>query len=236
MLLFLACLGLFTWASNKDATVTGPVHITANVAHVLVTLNGEILILDTNGALQEQRSLESLGIDAYPIDLRWQDDSTVLVATQRPAGLTVCDYPAWQCRVVANPMFEQLHSQIKVLPDPAGEGLFISDTAGGQLYWLSTDGRNTRALTAAQRFKQANDIALDNQRRLWVADSGNHRIVILQADANGEWGMTGEQSANSGLAGPCRPRLADDDRPGIGWKRVGGTGGCDGKTCRPVAL
>ena len=206
MLLFLACLSLLAWASNKGATVNGPVHITANAAHVLVTLNEEILVLDTNGALQERYSLEALGIASYPVDLRLRDDGTLLVATQRPAGLYVCNYPGWQCRIVESPLFEQLRRQIKVLPDPAGGGLFISDTAGGHLHWLSADGRSTRVLTTAVRFKQVNDIALDDQRRLWVADSGNRRIVILQADVNGDWGMSGELSAKSGQA-----------RPGLDW-------------------
>ena len=66
MRLFLACLGLLAWASNKGATVTGPVHITANPAHVLVALNDEILVLDPNGALQERHLLKALGIDSPP--------------------------------------------------------------------------------------------------------------------------------------------------------------------------
>ena len=66
MLLFLACLGLFAWTSNIGATVTGPVHSAANTTHILVTLNGELLVLGTNGTLQERRSLEALGIDPYP--------------------------------------------------------------------------------------------------------------------------------------------------------------------------
>ena len=202
MLLFLACLGLFAWVSNLGATVTGPVHITANAARLLVTLNGELLVLDSSGALQERRSLEALGIDPYPIDLRWQDDSTLLVATQRPAGLHVCNYPAWQCRAIENPLFEHLNRQIKVLPDPSGEGFFISDTGGGGLYWMSKDGRNSHELPAAKGFNTVNDIALDDKRRLWVADSGNRRIVILQADVNGEWDITGELSAKSA---PARP-------------------------------
>jgi hypothetical protein len=200
MLLFIACLGLFAWASNKSATVTGPVHITANSAHVLVTLNGEILVLDTNGAFRERQSLEALGIASHPIDVRLGDNATLLVATQRPAGLYACEYPGWQCRVIENPLFQQLRRQIKVLPVPAREGLFISDTAAGQLHWLSADGHNARALTTANRFHQVNDIALDDELRLWVADSGNRRIVILQADVNGDWVIIGELSASSGLA------------------------------------
>jgi len=219
MLLFLACLGLVAWASNKRATVNGPVHITANAAYVLVTLNDEILVLDTNGALQERYSLEALGIGSYPIDLRLQDDGTLLVATQRPAGLNVCDYPGWQCRVVESPLFQQLRRQIKVLPDPAGEGLFVSDTAGGHLHSLSADGQNTHVLATAKRFKQVNDIALDDKQRLWVADSGNRSIVILQADANGEWSITGQLSAKSGQARPGldRPMMIALSPDGKAW-------------------
>ncbi len=206
MLLFLACLGLFAWASNKSATITGPVHITANSAHVLVTLNGEILVLDTDGAFRERQSLEALGIAPYSIDMRLGENGTLWVATQRPAGLYACEYPGWHCRIIENPLFRQLRRQLKVLPDPAREGLFISDTAAGQLHWLSADGQNTRALTTANRFHQVNDIALDDERRLWVADSGNRRIVILQADANGDWVISDELSAGSDLA-----------RPGLDW-------------------
>ena len=200
MLLFIACLGLFAWASNKSATITGPVHITANSTHLLVTLNGEILVLDTNGALQQRQSLEALGIASHPTDLRLGDNATLLVATQRPASVYACEYPGWHCRVIENRLFQQLRGRIKVLPDPARAGLFISDTAAGQLHWLSADGRNTRAITPPKAFDQVNDIALDDERRLWVADSGNRRIVILQADVNGEWVMAAELSASSGLA------------------------------------
>jgi hypothetical protein len=161
-------------------------------------------VLDSSGALQERRSLEALGFDPYPIDLRWQDDSTLLVATQRPAGLHRCDYPAWQCRAIETPLLKNLKRQIKVLPDPSGEGFFISDTAGGRIYWLSADGRSSHELSAATGFNMVNDIALDDEQRLWVADSGNRRIVLLQADANGDWDITGEVSAKSA---PARPEV-----------------------------
>ena len=202
MLLFLACLGLFAWVSNLGAAVTGPVHITANATRILVTHNEQLQVIESDGSLQEVLTQESLGIDPYPIDLRWQDDSTLLVATQRPAGLHSCNYPAWHCRAIENPLFENLNRQIKVLPDPSDKGFFISDTAGGRLYWLSADGRSSHELSADKGFNMVNDIALDDEQRLWVADSGNRRIVILQADANGEWGITGEVSAKSA---PARP-------------------------------
>lgn len=206
MLLFLACIGLLAWASHKGATVHGPIHIAANAARVCVTLNDEILVLDTHGALQERHTLDALGISDYPIDLRLQDDGTLLIATQSPAGLFMCASPYWQCQVVESPLFEQLRTQIKVLRDPGGEDLFVSDTAGGRLHRLSADGQNVRGLTAVGQFRRVNDIALDEKRRLWVADSGNRRIAILQPDANGDWAMTGELSARTELA-----------RPGLDW-------------------
>ena len=219
MLLFVACLGLFAWASNKSATVTGPVHITANAAHVLVTLNGEILALDSNGAFRERQSLEALGIASHPTDVRLGDNATLLVATQRPAVLYACEYPGWQCRVIENRLLQQLRGHIKVLPDSARAGLFISDTAAGQLHWLSADGQNTRAITPPKTFDQVNDIALDDERRLWLADAGNRRIVILQADVNGDWVITGALSASSGLAreGLDRPMMIALSTDGKAW-------------------
>ena len=133
MLLFLACLALYGRASFRGAAISGPVHIAANAAHVAVTLNNEILLLDTDGALQEHRALEALGIPSHPIDLRWRNDSTLLVATQGPSGLYVCDYPTWQCSSLRSPLFAHLRGQIKVLPESSGAGLLISDTVGGRL-------------------------------------------------------------------------------------------------------
>lgn len=226
MLLFVACLGLFAWASNKSASITGPVHITANAAHVLVTLNAEILVLDTNGALRERQSLEALGIGPHPTDVRLGENATLLVATQRPARLYACEYPEWQCRVIENPLFQQLRRQIKVLPVPAREGLLIGDTAAGQLHWLSADGQNTRAITPPKVFSQVSDIALDDELRLWVADPGNRRIVILQADVNGDWVTTGELSAGSGLAraGLDWPSMIALSADGKAWVVQNGSG------------
>jgi hypothetical protein len=180
------------------------VHIAASAARVAVTLNDEILVLDSDGALQARRSLAALGIASAPIDLRWRDANTLLVATQKPAGLYACAYPAWQCRAVDNPLFNRLKAQIKVLPEGSDGGFFISDTATGRLYRLDAQDGSTRTLAGSQRFDHINDIALDAQRRLWVADSGNRRIVILQAAADGDWAVADELSASTG---PGRPGL-----------------------------
>ena len=176
-------------------------------------------MLDTNGALQQRQSLEALGIASHPTDLRLGDNATLLVATQRPASVYACEYPGWHCRVIENRLFQQLRGRIKVLPDPARGGLFVSDTATGQLHWLSADGHNAGALTTANRFHRVNDIALDDERRLWVADSGNGRIVILQADVNGDWVVTGELSASSGLsrAGLDWPTMIAVSTDGKAW-------------------
>ena len=103
MLLFVVCLGLLAWSADRGAAVNGPVHIAADAARVAVTLNDEILVLDTQGALQERHSLATLGIPAYPIDLRWQDDGSLLVATQQPAGIYLCELARRPCRSLRPP-------------------------------------------------------------------------------------------------------------------------------------
>jgi hypothetical protein len=93
-----------------------------------------------------------------------------------------------------------------VQPDANTEGLFLSDTAGGRLHWLSADGQTTRVLSEEKVFRRINDVALDEKQRLWLADSGNRRLVILEAGADGEWVVTDELSTRTDLA-----------RPGLDW-------------------
>jgi hypothetical protein len=207
MLLFLACIGLLAWASKQGAAITGPTHITAGAARVYAVLNDEILEFDVHGSLYARHRLQALGIDAPVADLRLADDGTLLVATQKPAALYSCESTVESCRAAENPLFKALEAQIKVLPAAGGAGTFVSDTAGGRLYWLSADAVNAQDLTPARQFNWVNDIALDDGQRLWVADSGNRRIVLLRKQAEGAWAMDGELEARSELA---RPGL---DRP-----------------------
>jgi sugar lactone lactonase YvrE len=207
MLLFLGCIGLLTWASNQGAAITGPTHITAGPARVYAVLNDEILELDVQGALQARHRLQTLGVGEPVVDLRLADDGTLLVATQKPAVLYMCDWSVKKCRAAESPLFKALEAQIKVLPAAGGTGTFISDTAGGRLHWLSADAVSAHGLTPARQFKWVNDIALDAERRLWVADSGNRRIAILEQDDAAAWEISGELEARTELA---RPGL---DRP-----------------------
>jgi hypothetical protein len=55
-------------------------------------------------------------------------------------------------------------------------------------------------------FRRVNDVALDDKQRLWLADSGNRRLVILEAGVDGEWVVTDELSARTDLG-----------RPGLDW-------------------
>ncbi len=206
LMLFLSCIGILVWASGKGVSTNGPVHIAANSARVAITFNEEILVLDTQGELEERLPLAALGIPDYPIDLRLQDDGSLLVATQRPAGLYFCDSAPWRCSAVESPLFKELRRQIKVQPDADRTGVFVSDTAGGGLHWLSADGRTTRVLDAGKDFYRTNDVALDDKQRWWLADSGNRRLVILETEAGGDWTVTDELSARTDLA-----------RPGLDW-------------------
>ena len=81
-------------------------------------------------------------------------------------------------------------------------------------------------------FKTPHDIAIDDKGRLWVADRGNHRIQILEADGRyiAEWKQFGRPSGIALRGGFVY--VSDSESNGVapnpGWKRgirVGDAGG-----------
>ncbi len=190
VVLFLGALGLRIWASGRAAETVGPIHITASQHRVYVSMEGRILVLSGQGDLLEQERISRLAPTGTVSDLRMLPDGRLLLAMQQTAGIFLCDVDPWSCAAVASGV-DQIHAELKVLPDPGDGGLFVTDFAGGELWKIPVTGGKPEAMVLSETLSGPNDIAADTNGHLWIADSGHYRIVELERNTDTSWGSGG---------------------------------------------
>lgn len=187
MLLFLASLGLRLWASGPASATVGPMHLAASTDAVYVHLNDELLVLSASGALRARQPLAALGLRDAPIDLRVLDDGRLLIAGQQPATLRLCEPSVWSCIEAAPAFAGRLRAQFKVLAEVATGELTVTDTAGNRVWRAPIDGGEPAVLVDPPGLDHPNDLAFDDQGRLWVADSGHRRLAVYAPGDGGAW-------------------------------------------------
>jgi sugar lactone lactonase YvrE len=199
MLLFLGALGLRIWASGRSAETVGPNHIAAGADRVYVHVNGALFVLSAQGKLLQRENLAAMGQDGSVIDLRVLRDGRLLIVRQRPAAIDLCDPAGWQCTEVGQGALTNMRAQIKVVADEPSGRLFITDFAANRIWMLPLDGGESQPLTSEGVLRYPNDIAMDANGRLWIADSGHHRLVALERQADGTWVETRSLDARNRL-------------------------------------
>lgn len=207
LLLFIAALGARIWASNQSSHFAGPTHLAVGNGRVYVHVDGQLYVLSMSGKSLDRVPVEQLGLHDAPIDLRVLSDGRLLVAGQRPARLRLCDPVRWQCTSVGT-LAGKLRAQFKVAVDEARNRLLLAgfDSTEIWLLPLTADAGEAKTLDASGVLNNPNDIAVDANGRIWVADSGNHRVVALEE---------GEQAVREvGVSFSARNTLA---RPGRDW-------------------
>lgn len=196
---FVASLGLRLWSSVKSGDVVGPDHLAAGNDQVVVHFNGELLVLGANGQLRARLPTPA-GIDRHSLnDLRILSDGRVLLARRRPAAVFLCDPHSWNCSQLPLTAAKWIQDQYKVLLDEKSGLLLISDCVG-KLRTQPLDGGKEQRFGDGE-LNNPNDLALDESGRLWIADSGNHRLVVL-AHKGGDWVVERQFPAINPIADP----------------------------------
>jgi len=181
MLGFIAGLGLRIYGSSQTSLYIGPDHMTAGDGKVYISANGNLFVLTDIGDTLLQHTREQLDLQGDVTDLRMMPDGRLLIAERRPARIRLCNTANWACQPVSVPHLERkLSNQFKVLPDPDGNTLYVTDsTRKGPLYKLDI-AAGTLVPILEGELSYANDIQWSPDGLLWVADSGHHRIVQLK--------------------------------------------------------
>lgn len=187
MLLFLGALGLRLWASGKSAETVGPDHIAVGQEQVYVHVNGELFILSSRGEMRQRRDIRPLVKDTSLIDLRVLRDGRLLLAHQRPAGIELCDPQGWRCAPLGRAVTANIRGQFKAVVDEATDTLYVSDFDSSRLWSGPKPDGEPQTVAGKEILRRPNDIAVDADGRLWVADSGHHRLVALAPKRDGGW-------------------------------------------------
>ena len=196
---FIAALGLRLWGSTRSGDFVGPDHLAAGNDSVFVHFNGELLVLGAGGELRA-RVRTPAGIDRHSlIDLRVLHDGRLLLARRRPAGVFLCEPRSWKCSQLPLSVTNWIQDQYKVFLDERSNLLFISDCVG-KLRIEPLDGGDVQQFGSGE-LNHPNDLALDETGRLWIADSGNHRLAVL-AHKDGGWAVEHEFPAVNPIADP----------------------------------
>ena len=203
LVLFVVALGVRFWASGKAAEIVGPDHIAAGAERVYVHVNGELLVLSDAGELVERRRTPALIGGESLIDMRVLDDGRLLLARRLPSALFECDPASWVCNETARAIAGKFHDQFKVAFDPASGGFYFSDFTG-RLWHLPQAEAEPKRMATDSRVDHPNDIALDEAGRLWIADSGNHRLVAYQRGDGDQWKLSYEHDARNPFADAMR--------------------------------
>ncbi|MEJ8566285.1 hypothetical protein [Elongatibacter sediminis] len=202
LVLLLLSLGGRFRSSEMAAASVGPTHIAAGGEVVYVHAAGSLYRLDSTGALLDRIPLQALGVDSDPIDLRVLPDGRLLVATQRPAAIRVCQWvePAGDsvCETLPIPRSARPERQFKVLADPALKpspaDFILTDARGDDVLGWNRSGAVVSLLPPGT-LAGPNDLAAGPGGTLWIADTDHRRIVELVADGEGGWKTGREHGA-----------------------------------------
>ena len=204
MLGFLAGLGLRIIGGDQTTRYTGPDHMTASTENVFVHAAGHLWVLTHLGDAVLRLAPERLQLEGEVIDLRIMPDGQLLIAERQPARISLCDTATWNCKPTRLELKNILKRQFKVLPAADGNTLYITDsTRGGALYRADLNTGTVKPILEKE-LSYANDLQIDSDGLLWVADSKNRRIVHLKLD--------GDRAAATGIPYTTQNKAAQKGR------------------------
>jgi len=189
---FVAGLGFRIYGSTQTANYLGPDHLAVGNGKVYLSVSGDMFVLTDIGDTLLQLTSRQLDLKGSITDLEMMPDGRLLIAERRPARIRLCSTDTWQCQEVKfpKPLERTLENHFKVLPDPDGNTLYVSDDSRkGPLYKIGiAEGQIKPVLKGVLR--NAGDLKWGPDGLMWVADSGHQRIVQLKLTDKGP-GLTG---------------------------------------------
>ncbi len=193
--LLLVSLALRFWANDRAWQKTGPTHLAADAGQVYLFAAGDLFHLNFAGELLARYPAEITGLDDDPIDLRLGNDGKLLIAEQRPALIRSCDTGTWECQQITTGVVDGLERQFKFLLDIYPYRLLMTDARGDTLWGLKKQGLTASRLLPDRTLAGPNDLALDRDGHLWVADTDHRRIIELLPTAQGGYEAGREHSS-----------------------------------------
>jgi len=174
--MLLVSLAARFWFNDRAFRHVGPTHIAADASQVFIIASGFVHQLKADGTWIGKQPLAAMGVEDDPIDLRVADGDLVVV-TQRPAAIRLCNVSASACSLQTFPEGPAPERQLKVQWRQRGFDVLWTDSRGSGLWAQHPDTPAPYSLVPVGQLAGPNDLAFDEQGHLWVADTDHRRIV-----------------------------------------------------------
>jgi hypothetical protein len=202
-------LGLRIWASARAASFVGPASIREGESGNIYIMSNNILYLhDRQGNLLDRIPMSKFGIDRVIGDFWAYRNGDILLRRQVSQGLTIfgeaemfartgtgekdrlgtgesilqqCSVRTFRCKNFGNEgeVFDKI-SGFRLFVDEKKGTTFLSDIVGHRLLML--DDKGTVIKKTSTPFQFPNQIVLEDDGLLYVADTNNHRVAAVKSD------------------------------------------------------
>lgn len=194
---FLGLLGNGLW-KQASGDWRGHIRLAAGPGRLYVQAGGEIFILKTTGRLIGRSPLPA-GLRDSLTGMQALPDGRVMLVRSQPAAALLCEPLTWKCSPLAPRAMRELKYLHRAILDDTSEQLMVSDAAGH--LWAMPLASGPALEIDSGRMNHPEGLAFDRTHRLWVADSGHHRLAAF-ARQGGQWTLERTLPASDALAKP----------------------------------
>jgi hypothetical protein len=210
-------IGMLWHASEKAVSFQEPrVFAYSEKQGVIFNIHDTLYRVTDDGGFIEKSDLESIGLDRVVADIQLSGGK-LFVLEGRTHRIKSCPIPFDACQVIAEVRGLQGIEPMDLALTPDGKHLYVAISKKHRIDKFRADGTFVQTLALDQALRFPNDIIALEAGHLVVADTNNHRIVVLQDDGTGQASVTAEipmegEAAQNGYTWPTVLALGSDKR------------------------
>lgn len=171
-------VGIYVHSSMMARSITGPIHLAVYGDVLVVADNYTLSLLNKSGDLLAQRTFDTLGISSTLMDLQALPDGTLLLGESGSKRIIKCPSISQPCLEFVN-LGKDVGRFYKFRYEPANNVLYVAVTHSNVVMRFPSRLSDSHTTVIDSILRSPNEIQLDEQNRLWIADTDNRRIVAV---------------------------------------------------------
>jgi predicted Zn finger-like uncharacterized protein len=219
MLVIIISVGTLVWARLQVGKFGGPDHISVLDDTVYIHLNRTLYNLNADGEIIDSVEVSDLGIKGRVSDIQLLSDGTMLIGDSDSGTIKRCDLSSLSCYTIAPAGDKALKIPFKFFADESSGKIYIIDTSRHKLLVQDVEGTSIRKLAGIRTLLFPNDLLVDDDGLIHIANTNRHHIVTLKEDGERAQKIaTPVKGKNSlGRSGQYWPVALAKNRDGDWW-------------------
>jgi hypothetical protein len=208
-------IGMLWHASEKAVSFQEPrVFAYSDNQGAIFNIHDALFRVTDEGGFVEKSDLVSIGLDRIVADIQLSGGK-LWVLEGKTHRIKSCPIPFAACQVVTEVKGVQGIEPMDLALTPDGKYIYVAISKKHRIDKFRADGTFVQTLALDQPLRFPNDIIALEAGHLIVADTNNHRIVLLQDDGTGQASVTAEipmegEAARNGNTWPTALALGSD--------------------------